>query len=641
MKLFRSTLLGLSFLFVLTSGYAKVTLPRLLTDNMVLQRNTPVKIWGWAAPGEKVEISFIDTIYQTTTDKSGEWYVMLASHHKGGPYTMKIKGSNSVELKNILLGDVYLCSGQSNMELPMRRVAPLYEKEITNATNNEIRYFAVPQYYNFKGPQKDLPSGNWELTTPENVLHFSAIAYFFALELNQKYNVPIGLINNSLGGSPAESWLSEEGLKKYPDLYAELLKYKNDAYIDSIKKSDSERIGNWYAQSTAKDEGYKIYGQNWKQNTLNTNDWQTMEIPGYWPEKQNGVVWFRKVIIVPESMVGKEVDLNMGRIVDADSVFINETFVGTTTYLYPPRWYTVPAGVLKPGKNTVVIRVINNAGKGGFVLGKPYELTTKDDTVSLQGEWKYKFGDIMEPLAPQTFIRWKPAGLYNAMLTPLTNFKISGVIWYQGESNVDRPKEYVTLFPDVIKCWRKDFGNDNLPFMFVQLANYLEPVAEPASSDWALVREAQAKALKLNNTAMAVAIDLGEWNDIHPLHKREVAQRLALDAEKLVYHENNILISGPVYKSMEIDGNKIVLTFSDTGSGLVAKNGELKEFAIAAADKKFVWANAKIENNTVVLWSDMVLKPVAVRYAWADNPDKANLYNKEGLPAVPFRSDDW
>jgi len=340
--------------------------------------------------------------------------------------------------------------------------------------------------------------------------------------------------------------------------------------------------------------------------------------------------------------VGKEAKILLGRIVDADSVFMNGKFIGNTTYLYPRRRYDIPTDVLKEGENIVVIRVINNTGIGGFVLDKPYEIDTDKDTVDLKGDWKFKVGDIMPSLASQTFIRWKPLGLYNAMIAPLLNYKIKGSIWYQGESNADRPIEYRKLFPAMINDWREKWGEGNFPFLFVQLPNFMEAKSEPSESNWALLREAQLMTLSLPKTGMAVTIDIGEWNDIHPVDKLDVGNRLALAAEKIAYGENNIVYSGPIYKSMKVEGNKIVLTFDHVGSGLMAKGGgELKYFSIAGKDKKFVWAKAKIENNKVVVWSDKVMNPVAVRYAWADNPAGANLYNKEGLPASPFRTDDF
>jgi sialate O-acetylesterase len=315
-------------------------------------------------------------------------------------------------------------------------------------------------------------------------------------------------------------------------------------------------------------------------------------------------------------------------------------FVGTTSYQYPPRWYSLPPNVLKAGPNTVVVRVISNIGKGGFVLDKPYQIVCEGGTIDLKGPWLYRLGARMEPLASQTFIRWKPLGLFNAMLAPLLNYAIKGVIWYQGESNAERPIEYRDLFPAVIRDWRAKWNQGDFPFLFVQLPNFMEAKDQPSESNWALLREAQLRTLSLPRTGMAVAIDIGEWNDIHPLNKKDVGKRLALAAQKVAYADDKVVYSGPIYQSMKVDGDKIIIAFTNTGSGLVARGEELKTFAIAGSDKRFVWAKAKIENNRVVVWSEMVSNPVAVRYAWADNPEGANLYNAEGLPASPFRTDE-
>jgi sialate O-acetylesterase len=371
-----------------------------------------------------------------------------------------------------------------------------------------------------------------------------------------------------------------------------------------------------------------------------------MRVPGFWDEHGlkgvNGVVWFRKDIEVPASMTGKPVKLLLGRIVDQDSVFVNGRFAGTTGYQYPPRRYELPAGLLKAGKNTIVVRVINNAGRGGFITDKPYKILADNDSIDLTGDWHFALGATAPPLPSQTFFQYQPGGLFNAMIAPLLNYRIKGVIWYQGESNAGKPVEYRTLFPAVISTWRQQWKQGNFPFLFVQLANYMQTKDQPGESSWAMTREAQLKTLSLPNTGMAVITDIGEWNDIHPLNKEDVGKRLALWAQKQAYGDQKVVYSGPLYQSMTKQGNKIVLQFTSIGSGLMAKgNGELKQFAIAGADKKFVWAKAAIEGNRVVVWSDQVTDPVAVRYAWADNPEGANLYNKEGLPASSFRTDSW
>jgi sialate O-acetylesterase len=623
---------------------SQVRLPRLISDSMVIQRGDSTKVWGWAAPGEEVAVRFLDEVYKTKADNTGSWSVILKKLEAGGPHSMTIESSNTVMINDILIGDVWLCSGQSNMELPVRRVSPLYEEEISASENNYIRSFTVPKNYIFKEQQKDLSSGKWQAANPLTVLDFSAAAWFFARELYKAYNIPIGLITSAFGGSPAEAWISEEGLKEFPGHYNELQRYKSDSLINAIENSDRARSREWYAKLQSIDEGYSTTGIKLYDPSVKSDDWKTITVPGYWSGTElkgvNGAVWFRKEIIIPAAAASMPGKLNLGRIVDADSAFLNGTFIGTTSYQYPPRRYTIPQGVLVQDTNILTVRVISNIGDGGFVPDKQYELTAGDFNVSLEGQWKYKVGAVMPPLRGQTFFGYKPGGLFNAMISPLLNCHIKGIIWYQGESNADRPVEYRSLLPALISDWRKNFNQGDIPFILVQLPNFMEPKDQPSESNWALFREAQMDALVLPATGMAVTIDIGEWNDIHPLNKKDVGKRLALQARKVAYGDMITVCSGPVYESMNIKGRKIILTFYNAGAGLLAKGGgELNGFAIAGSDSHFEWAKAKIRDDRVVVSSDKVRSPVAVRYAWADNPEGANLYNSEGLPAAPFRTD--
>ncbi len=637
------TFLGL-ILILSATAFGELKLPKLVSDGMVLQRDAEVRIWGWATPGEKVSVKFLGLEYSAMTGADGNWQIRLPKLPAGGPYEMQITAGTSITLHDILVGDVWVCSGQSNMELPISRVIWNYAEELNNYTNPNIRQFYVPQKYDFKTPHTDLEYGNWAVATPTNLPNFSAVAFFFAKELYDKYQVPVGLINASLGGSPAQSWMSEAALKDFPEYFQEAVKFRDDELIRQIETADNARIADWYKRLRQNDQGYADPQNVWYAPTLKTTDWAMMQIPGYWKgtalEGVNGVVWFRRTFKVSDSMAGKESLLILGRIVDADSVFVNGRFVGTVSYQYPPRRYPIPAGLLKAGENTIVVRLISNIGDAGFVPDKDYAIVCGSQKIDLQGEWQYKVGAKMEPLEGQTFIRWKPLGLYNAMIAPLLNYRIKGVIWYQGESNTGRALEYRTLFPALIADWRQAWRQGDFPFLFVQLPNFMEACEHPAESNWAVFRESQAKSLSVPNTAMAVAIDIGEWNDIHPLNKQDVGKRLALAAQKVAYGEN-VTFSGPVYRSMKIDNNKVILTFDHVGSGLVAKGGELKQFAIAGADQQFVWASAIIKDNKVIVWNEKIKKPVAVRYAWADNPAGANLYNLAGLPAAPFRTDNF
>ena len=640
-----SRLLLCFYLLLFSSvAFCRIRLPRLISDGMVLQKGDSAKIWGWAAADEKVTITFNGKTYSDTTSTDGKWAVTLSELKAGGPYKMEITGSNSITLKDILIGEVWVCSGQSNMDLPMSRVEERYEDVIANSNNPSIRRFFVSRRYNFNTPQEDLESGFWEPANPESVRNFTATGYFFAKALYEKYKVPIGLIHASVGGSPAEAWLSEDALKEFPSYLETAKKFKNSDYLNSIEKKDKAVSDAWYSLLQQKDKGLAKGQKPWFDPTYDASDWATMNVPGYWADgplgNVNGVVWFRKEIDVPAAMTGKPARLLLGRVVDSDRTYVNGKFIGSVSYQYPPRKYDVPENLLKAGKNIIVVRVVNNIGRGGFIPDKPYQLSAAGHTIDLKGPWKYKLAATMDPLPGKTFIEWQPLGLYNGMIAPLLNYTIKGVIWYQGESNTGRPREYRKLFPSLIADWRRQWNLGDFPFLYVQLANYMQAKDQPSESNWAELREAQLQTLSVPNTAMAVAIDIGEWNDVHPLDKEDVGKRLALGAQKVAYRDETVVYSGPIYQSMKIEGNRITLAFTHIGGGLIAKGGELKEFAIAGVDKKFVWATAKIQGDKVVVWNDDVPNPIAVRYAWADNPEGANLYNKEGLPASPFRTDD-
>jgi sialate O-acetylesterase len=627
-------------------SFCQVKLPRLIRDSMVLQRDTKINIWGWAGKNEKVSIVFNGKHAATKAGADGKWLISLPPMKAGGPFTMNISASNKITLKDILIGDVWLCSGQSNMVHQMELHGVTYANDIATANYPQIRQFWVENKSDLNGRRDDLTTGSWKSANPEDVKAFSAVAYFFARKTYEKYHIPIGIINASVGGTPIEAWTSEEGLAAFPSILSAIQKNKDTAYINGLTRR----------AFTNRENNPVIYDKGltgplpWYNAAYAPKGWHNIAIPGYWEDQGikelNGVVWYRKEIEVPASMAGKAARVFLGRIVDADVLYVNGQQVGNTTYMYPQRRYNIPANLLKAGRNLFVIRVTNNNGKGGFVPDKPYYLFSGNDTLDLKGYWQYKVGEVFEPLArggnfgiaPQN----QPTALYNAMIAPLVNYTIRGFIWYQGESNTGRPEEYAKLQPAQIADWRKQWQQGELPFLFVQLPNFMDVSYSPGESQWAAFRESQLKSLAVPNTAMAVAIDAGEWNDIHPDNKKAVGDRLALAAWKLAYNEKDVVASGPLYRSATIENNKIILSFDHTGTGLVSIDGEpLSQFAIAGADKKFVWANAQIEGDKVVVWNDRVPAPMYVRYAWADNPDGANLYNKEGLPASPFRTDQF
>lgn len=615
----------LLFLLLSFSAFADVKLPSLVSNGMVLQRDIPVKIWGWANPGEKVTVSFKGKKIRSSADAMGNWSATLPATPAGGPYEILV---NEIRLQDVLFGDVWLCSGQSNMVLNMERVKEKYSTDIASANYPQIRNFFIPTAISKIDVKQDLPSSSWLPVNPENVLLMGAVSYFFARDLYAKYQVPIGIINSSVGGTPIESWISEDGLKEFP------------AYM----KDTTHTSASPPAPRKSADRGLS---EKWASPAYLPKGWKRYAIPGFWEDQGlrdlNGVVWFRREIEIPSSLAGMPAKLFMGRIVDADQVFVNGEQVGNVTYQYPPRRYTVKNGLLKAGKNLVVIRVTNTSGKGGFVPDKQYELIVGNQTIDLQGDWEYKVGEVFPPVtekpAPSAYT---PTALYNAMIAPFLPYSLKGFVWYQGESNVGKPGVYESLLPALANDWRTKFKQPELPFLYVQLPGFQDRNFLPSESNMAVLREGQLKSLNIPRSGMAVTLDLGEWNDIHPLTKKPIGERLALAARKIAYGEN-IVSSGPIYESNAIEGNRIRIRFRETGSGLAIKKtdeDELTYFAIAGKDKKFVWAKAIIERNTVVVWSDEVAEPMYVRYGWADNPEGANLINVEGLPASPFRTDN-
>ena len=636
-----STFIIAAMLTTTQAVYGQVKLPRLIRDSMVLQRDASVKIWGWASKGEKISIKFNSKSFKAKTADDGKWSVQLKPMKAGGPYTMTITGRNKIILKDILIGDVWFCSGQSNMVHQMALHNITYAEDIAKANYPDIRHFFIPTLTNLQGPQSDLPTGYWNSATAQDVSQFSAVAYFFAKKIYEKYHVPIGLINASVGGTPIEAWISEEGLKDFSSLLNTIQKNKDTAYINSMKRNAA---ANNTGRPQQKDLGM-VGEKKWYDTSYIPKGYRNINIPGYWEDQGiknlNGVVWYRKEIDIPVSMTGIPAKVFLGRIVDADALYINGVQVGNTSYQYPQRRYNVQEDLLKPGKNIFTIRVTNNRGKGGFVPDKPYCLFAGNDTIDLKGTWQYKVGEVFilrSEFGGGIAAQSQPAALYNAMVAPVINYSIKGFLWYQGESNSGRAEEYAKLQPAQIVDWRNKWNQGDLPFLFVQLPNYMDANYLPSESQWSTLRESQLKSLSLPNTAMAVAIDLGEWNDIHPDNKKDVGERLALAAKKIAYGEH-IVYSGPICQSSKTEDNKIILTFDHVGSGLITNDGEeLSEFAIAGADKKFVWAKAKIDGDKIIVWNDDVTNPLYVRYAWADNPVNPNLYNKEGLPASPFRT---
>jgi len=638
-------------------------LAAIFSDNMVFQHGIKVPVWGWSEPGDKITVEFDSQRKSAVAQKDGKWTAVLNPLKiSSSPRTMtvssKISKSSNLQITNIIVGDVWACSGQSNMEWVVNNSNnPAHETAAANYPN--IRLFSVPRVADVN-PKQDI-AGAWSCCSPDTVGGFSAVGYFFGREIHRKTGIPLGLINTSWGGTCAETWTSPEAMNSDPIFKKVLRDYAFAiANPDKFQKETIAKQKEWAEKYDIKDTVNVGESKGWQNPDTDTAKWKEMDLPRNWQSVghvHSGIFWFRKVVDIPADWEGKELTLSLGALDKSDVTYFNGVRVGSITMEQrpdawsTPRVYTVPGNLVKAGHNLISVRVYSNIYQGGFI-GTPAQMkifpSDKKDSksISISGIWKYEleanFGLVPSPPPPPLGQGNpnSPCILFNNMIKPLLPFGIKGAIWYQGESNADRAKQYRKLFPLMIKSWRKSWRQGNFPFYFVQLANYNPYRHHPDESAWAELREAQTMTLSLPNTGMAVITDIGEANDIHPRNKQDVGLRLALAALVKDYGFKNIVYSGPIYKSMKPEKEKIRLSFDHVGGGLVAHGSTLKGFSIAGKDRKFIWADAVIDGNTVVVSSPKVSQPVAVRYAWAENPD-CTLYNSSDLPASPFRTDDW
>jgi sialate O-acetylesterase len=584
-----------------------------------------------------------DQSQETVADQEGRWRVKLGPFPAGGPHTLS---AGPVEIHDVLVGDVWICSGQSNMEWPVGS-AMNADKEIAGARNSKLRHLTV-QKATAPAPLADLAGGAWQECRPENVGGWTAVGTFFGRHLQEKLGIPIGLVHTSWGGTVCEAWTSAEALRTLPDFRAQVQEMEdNRTKLPQLERDYQGALAAWEKTFADRDEGGK---KKWEDPSVDASAWKSMPLPCHWEDAGlpnfDGVVWFRREVQVPAPWTGQELTLSLGPVDDNDVTYFNGTKIGATDGWQANRVYKVPGNLVKPGQNLIVVRVTDTGGPGG-IYGKPEQMKLEGPgpPIALAGPWAYAVGVDLATVPPKPAPPVglgnpnAPTALYNGMIAPILPFAIKGTIWYQGESNVGRAKQYQTLFPTMIRDWRSRFGVGDFPFLFVQLANFLPAKPEPGESAWAELREAQELTLSLANTGQAVTIDIGDAADIHPRNKQEVGRRLAVWALGSTYGGKEE-ISGPLYRSMTVEEDKVRVKFAHTGSGLVAKGGEpLRTFALAGADRKWVWAEARIEGDSVVVSSAQVPRPTQVRYAWADNPEGRNLTNKEGLPASPFRTD--
>jgi sialate O-acetylesterase len=640
---------------------AELVLPAVFTDHAVLQRGRSIPVWGKADPAATVTVVFDGTSVSTTAASDGSWRTDLPAHPAGGPYELTVSTSAGIShsIVDLLVGEVWVCSGQSNMEMATKN-AHNAEHEIAAAQHPRIRLLQIPHVAKVE-PQSDVQAA-WQVCSPETVSSFSAVGYFFGRELLTKLDVPVGLINSSWGGSRAEAWTALPWLETNSELNPITQRWTEDVKSGS-KESYEKKLSEWNARAEFEDPGMAEIAADWMTPGLATaSDWRPGELPAMWEdglkrtERFNGGVWVRRTVEIPATWTGRDVALNLGPIDDFDTTWYDGVKVGhtgkdTANWWTTPRHYTVPARLIKPGPAVIAVRVWDRYLGGGFGgSAAQMHLHPVDDeavALSLAGTWLKRVEvsrpepsdqPPVNPMAQQ----YAPAYLWNGMIRPLIPYAVRGVIWYQGGANADRAEQYRVLLPAMVDSWRSSWGQGDLPFYIVSQANFLARSDCPRDSDWAELREAQElTARTLRNSGLAMTIDIGDAKNIHPRNKQEVGRRLALQALRKTYGQN-IVADGPTLREVQIDGATVRVRFADLGGGLATSDKQApRGFALAGVDRSFHWAtSAVIEGDTVVLKADGLNHPVAVRYGWDINPD-VNLTNAEGLPAATFRSDGW
>ena len=612
----------------------------MIGDGMVFQSGVEVPVWGRAAPGTWVSVKLENESRSTRVGPDGKWRVTLQGRDPGGPCELKVSAAGEkARFRDVRFGDVWICSGQSNMEMEMRRLRDDFPEEWEGPPNPLVRQFRVPQEWDFSGPRDELSGGEWSVASAETLDGFSAAAWFFAKEMTKGRETAIGLVNAAWGGTPVEAWMSRDALSAFPEKLAVGDRYGNPSLRAEISGRSGKAIADWHEKLSIVDRGLC---ERWQNQPASFTQWGRTRLPGDFSSAGLdgfcGVVWLRREFEVPAGFSERDARLWLGTITDADTVFVNGTKVGETGYRYPPRKYEVPAGLLREGKNRIVMRVACFRGDGGVTEDKPFRLFSGDECVELGGVWEYRVGArAAKPCPDEFFFQRQPGGLFNAMIAPMLDFPCRGIIWYQGESNESNAGEYGELFASHIKDWQSKWkrADSELPFVFAQLPVWRGPGENDESSSWAALREAQREALSIPSTGMAVCLDLGEWNDLHPANKKAVGQRLAAAARRTAFGEKNTS-PGPLLREATVDEGRLLLRFDNCGKGLFACE---QPHVTVVADGNRHRLPADIEGPDLLAVDVSGLSnPTKVLYAWADNPLDRQLSNAKGLPMVPFRA---
>ena len=621
---------------LLTNLFAQqLRVPRFFANHMVVQRGERIPVWGWAAPGSTVSVTFAGKKATATAATDGTWKAFLPKMKAGGPFTLSIAcngSSERIQLDDVLVGDVFLCSGQSNMELPIRRCMDVVANEVKDYSNDKIRYLKFPHQYNYVKPNDDVRALPWQNITPDNCAEVSGICYFMARELQEKYGVPIGIINSAVGGTPVQAWMPQTTLAQFEQYADEFKKpkYHQQNWPDSVNRAEMHAARQWEQKMNETD----VIGGSWRAAGYDFAAWQSVDMFSNWSQGKNGSYWFHTTVDVPAELAGQKAVLRFGAMKDADSTFVNGEFVGNTTYEYPPRIYQVKEGVLRAGKNDIVVHLMSQSGRANFTKGKLYQLEVGDQVFKLSETLQMAVGCTMPPKPSSTYFVSGWTGLYNAMIAPLRDMPLKGILWYQGESNMSAPDIYATMLEAMTAAWRQQFKRQ-LPLVIMQLPGYMSRHEKPVETGWTKIRHQQFLAAgHIPYAGLAPTLDTGEFNDIHPQDKKTAGHRAALQMERLAYGEK-LVACGPMPVSARIADGQAILTFAKETGRLTCRGDELHDFAIRV-DGKFQWAKATIADDyTIRIELPAGLSRTTVRYCWDDYP-QPSLFNAEGIPAPQF-----
>lgn len=612
----------------------EITFPRFFSDGMVLQRDAKVPVWGKGKPGQQVVVSINGKKAKASVGSDGQWKTYLPKMKAGGPYVMTIEaGGSAKDINNVLVGDVFLCSGQSNMELPIRRCMDVVAGEVKDYSNDQIRYLKFPHQFNYVRPNDDVAILPWQNITPANCAEVSGICYFMARELQAKYGVPVGIINSAVGGTQVQAWMPHDVLAAFDGYEEELRKskYHQDNWVDSVRKAEDMAGRQW--EKTMNDND-TVLGR-WNKPGYDFSSWKTVDMFSNWSNRKNGSYWFRTTVNVPKELAGKRAVLRFGAMKDADTIYVNGEYVGNTTYEYPPRVYNVKEGVLREGANDIVVHLMSQSGVGNFTKGKLYQLEIGELVFPLSNQIQMAVGCTMPSKPASTYFVDTPTGLYNAMIAPLQDFPVKGMLWYQGESNLSNPKVYAAMLEAMVKAWRGQFKSD-FPVVIMQLPGYMSKHDNPVETSWTQIRQQQYLAAhSIKGAALAPTLDTGEYNDIHPQDKKTAGTRAAQQMSRLAYGDKSQAGDVPMPVKARVANGKAVLTFAGVADGLKAEGGQLHDFAILAGGK-YQWAEAEVTGKgTVAITLPEGVAATTVRYCWDDYP-QPTLFNSLGVPAPQF-----